>query len=159
MILDKRRITVREVACEVGTSFGLCQAIFKNSLGMKHATANIIPKLLTFKQKQCRMDFTQEMLTTFNDNPDLLRKGHNWWRIKGCMAMTLKPKPNHPNDPNGSVQKCQDLEGNDVKFGEMFSFCSLFSSIAMPWCTVTSCHKIVWSIRNTTLKLCAYCAL
>ena len=78
MILDKRRITVREVACEVGTSFGLCQAIFTNVVGIKRAAANIIPKLLNFKQKQRHMDFTQEMLTTFNDNPDLLRKGHNW---------------------------------------------------------------------------------
>ena len=31
-------------------------------------------KLLNFEQKQCRMDIAQEMLTTFNDDPYLLKK-------------------------------------------------------------------------------------
>ena len=74
MILDKRRITIRKVAYDVGTSFGLCQAIFTNVVGIKRAAANIIPKLLNFKQKQRHMDFTQEVLTMFNDNPYLLKK-------------------------------------------------------------------------------------
>ena len=34
MILDNRRITIREVAYDVGISFGICQAIFTNVLGM-----------------------------------------------------------------------------------------------------------------------------
>ena len=42
------------------------------------------------------------------------------------MAMTLKPKPKHPN---GSVQKGQDRK-KQAKFGQMWRFCSLFSSIA-----------------------------
>ena len=28
----------------------------------------------------------------------------------------------------------------------------------MAWCIMNSCHKVVRSIRNTTLKLCAVCA-
>ena len=40
----------------------------------------------------------------------------------------------------------------------MWRFCSLFSSIAMAWCILNSCHKIERWIRNTTLKLCADCA-
>ena len=39
------------------------------------------------------MDIAQEMLTTFNDDSDLLKKVTN----HGRMAMTLKPKPNHLN--------------------------------------------------------------
>ena len=35
---------------------------------MKHAVTNIVPKLLNFEKKQ------QETLTTFNDNPDLIKK-------------------------------------------------------------------------------------
>ena len=45
---------------------------------MKRAAAKIIPKLLNFKAKQCHMDIAQQLLTTFNDDPDLLQKGHNW---------------------------------------------------------------------------------
>ena len=67
------------------------------------------------------------------------------------MAMTLKPKPNHPN---GSVQKSQDRKRH-IKFDEMWRFCSLFSSVEMAWGIMNFCHKIIRSIRNTTLKLCA----
>ena len=56
MILNNRRITIRKVADDVGISFGSCQTIFTDILGMKSAAAKIVPKLLNFKQKQRRMD-------------------------------------------------------------------------------------------------------
>ena len=34
----------------------------------------IVSKSLNFMQKQRRMDIAQEMLTTFNEDPDLLKK-------------------------------------------------------------------------------------
>ena len=37
---------------------------------MKSAAAKIVSKLQNFEKKQCRM----EMLITFNDEPDLLKK-------------------------------------------------------------------------------------
>ena len=43
---------------------------------MKPAVGKIVKKLLNFKQKQRRMDIAQNMLTTFNDDPDLLKKSH-----------------------------------------------------------------------------------
>ena len=72
MILNNHRITIREVADDVGLPLGSCQAIFTHVLDMKRASAQTVPKLLNFEQKQCCMDFAQ-MLTTFNDNPDLLK--------------------------------------------------------------------------------------
>ena len=72
MILDNRRITIREVANDVGISFGSCKAIFTDVLGMKRAAAKIVPKLLNFEHKQHHMDIAQEMLTTFSDDPDLV---------------------------------------------------------------------------------------
>ena len=44
MILDNRRITTREVADDVGISFGLCQAICTDVLDMKRAAAKIVSK-------------------------------------------------------------------------------------------------------------------
>ena len=41
---------------------------------MKRAASQIDPKLPNFKQKQRCMAIAQEMLTTFNDDPDLLTK-------------------------------------------------------------------------------------
>ena len=62
------------IVAYVGISFGSSQAIFTDVLGMKRAPVKIVPKLLNFEQKQLRMDITQEMLTTFNDDPGLLKK-------------------------------------------------------------------------------------
>ena len=39
----------------------------------------------------------------------------------------------------------------------MWRVCSLFSSIAMAWCIMSSCQKVLRSIRNITLKLYAVC--
>ena len=39
IILDNRRITIREVADDIGISFGSCQEIFTDVLGMKRAAA------------------------------------------------------------------------------------------------------------------------
>ena len=43
MILNNLRITIRDVADDVGISFGSCQAIFTDVLGMKHAAAKNVP--------------------------------------------------------------------------------------------------------------------
>ena len=48
MILDNRRITIREIGNDVGISFGSCQAIFTDVLGMKSAVAKIAPKITIF---------------------------------------------------------------------------------------------------------------
>ena len=71
MILDNRRITIREVADDVGITFSSFQDMFTDVLDLKRAAAKTVPKLLNLEQKQCCMDTAQE---TFNDNPDLLQK-------------------------------------------------------------------------------------
>ena len=48
MILDNTRLTIREVADDVGISFGSREAIFSDGLGMKRAAAKIVPKLPNF---------------------------------------------------------------------------------------------------------------
>ena len=48
MILHNRRITIREVAADVGISFGSCQAIFMDVVGRERTAAKIVPKFATF---------------------------------------------------------------------------------------------------------------
>ena len=55
-MLDNRWNTIREVADDVGISFGSYQAIFTDVLGMKFAAAKIVSKLLNYEQEQCHMD-------------------------------------------------------------------------------------------------------
>ena len=52
MFMNDRRITIREVADDVGILIGSCHEIFSNVLGMKRVAAKFVPKLLNFKQKQ-----------------------------------------------------------------------------------------------------------
>ena len=75
MILDNRPITtsIREIAYDVGISFGSSQRICMDVLGIKRAASKTVPELLNFEQKQRRMGITQEILTTFNDDSDLLK--------------------------------------------------------------------------------------
>ena len=60
--MNDRRITIREVADDIGISIGSCHEIFSNALGMKRVAAKFVPKLLNFDQKQRRMEVAQESI-------------------------------------------------------------------------------------------------
>ena len=63
MVMNDRRITIREVADDVGISIGSCHEIFSNVLGMKRVAAKFVPKFLNFEQERRRMEVAQESLT------------------------------------------------------------------------------------------------
>ena len=46
IVKKNRRITIREVAEDVGISVGSCHEIFSDVLGMKRVAAKFVPKLL-----------------------------------------------------------------------------------------------------------------
>ena len=52
MVLDNRRIIIRELADGVG----ILSSNFTDVLGMQRVAAKVVPKLLNFEQKQHRMD-------------------------------------------------------------------------------------------------------
>ena len=122
IVMENRRITIREVDEDVGISVVSCHAIFSDILGLKRVAAKFVPRLLNFDQKTRRMTIAQEMLNDVNDDPDLLKKV-----ITGDESWVSKPKPNRPN---GSPLNHQDRKKH-VKFGQMSRFCSLFSLIIM----------------------------
>ena len=45
IVMENRRITIREVAEDVGISVGSCHAIFSDILGLKRVAAKLVPKL------------------------------------------------------------------------------------------------------------------
>ena len=69
MVMNDRRITIREVVDDVGISIGSCHEIFSNVLGMKRVAA----KLLNFEQKQQRMEVAQKSLNEVNNDAELLK--------------------------------------------------------------------------------------
>ena len=99
---DNRWITITEVADDVDISFGLCQVIFTKIFGMKRTATKIVPKLLNFEHKQHRIDIAQQMLLTFNDDPNLLKQlitdDESWKRPE-----EPRPKKARQVRPNGKV--------------------------------------------------------
>ena len=123
MILDNYRI--RKIADDIGISFGSWQAIFMDVLGMKRMTAKIVPTLLYFEQKQRLIDIAQEMLTTFSDDPDLLKKvitGEGSWLYSYNRAQSsqwkrseeLRPKKEHQVRSNVKVLLTVFFDSNSM---------------------------------------------
>ena len=44
IVMENRRITIREIAEDVGISVGSCHAIFSDILGLKRVAAKFVPK-------------------------------------------------------------------------------------------------------------------
>ena len=86
---------------------------FPDVLGMKRAAAKIVPRLLNFDQKQRSMDIAQEMLTMFNNDPDLLKKvitGDESWvygydiETKAQSIQGKRPKAKTEKNTSNSVK-------------------------------------------------------
>ena len=48
IVMENRRITIREVAEDVSISVGSCHAIFSDIFGLKRVTVKFVPKFLSF---------------------------------------------------------------------------------------------------------------
>jgi hypothetical protein len=55
-------LTIREIADEFNLSFGTCQAILMQDLGMRHVSAKLVPRLLTQDQREHHVTACHELL-------------------------------------------------------------------------------------------------
>jgi len=72
-IRNDRRLTVREVANEVGISIGTCHSILSDELGMKRVSAKLVPKLLTEEQKEHRIEVCLELKNRDSNDPSFIK--------------------------------------------------------------------------------------
>ena len=72
VVMRDRRLTIREIAEEVGLSTFSAHSIVTEDLAMKRVSAKFVPKLLTAEQKQLRVEVSQDMLDSTNSDPDFL---------------------------------------------------------------------------------------
>ena len=79
MILNTSRITIREVADDVGISFGSLQAIFTDVLGTKRAAAMIAK----FWAKTTSHGYRTRDFDGVQRRSRSAHKGYYWWRIMG----------------------------------------------------------------------------
>jgi DNA-binding Xre family transcriptional regulator len=70
--MQDRRVTIRELAEEVGISTGSVHSILTNDFAMRRVSAKFMPKLLTMEQKQLRLEVSQDMLDYTNSDPKFL---------------------------------------------------------------------------------------
>ena len=72
LVMQDRRITVRELADEVGVSIGSVHTILTADLGLRRVSAKFVPKLLTMEQKQLRLEIAQDMLDCVESDSNFL---------------------------------------------------------------------------------------
>jgi AraC-like DNA-binding protein len=68
VIHGNHRLSVQEVADEVGISTGSCQQIFTEKLRMRRVSAKFVLHLLTEDQKKNRVEINQELLANANEH-------------------------------------------------------------------------------------------
>lgn len=82
MVRSNRRLTVREIAEDCIISFGSCQEILTETLGMRRIAAKFVPRLLTQEQKDHRITICQELLDRANSDEKFVKQiitGHETW--------------------------------------------------------------------------------
>lgn len=85
-----------------------------------------------------------------------------WISSKTIQICSKRPRlvTNHGYDNEnhtlkGSVQNSEDWKKN-VNFDQIWRFCLQFSSMAMEWCVMNSCLKVVTFIRKTIREAIFY---
>ena len=73
LIRVNRRLTVREVADQVGISIGSCHQVFTEKIQMRRVRAKFAPRLLTDDQKENHIEISQELLANANGNENFLK--------------------------------------------------------------------------------------
>jgi hypothetical protein len=73
LILEDRRLTVREIADEVGISTGSAHLVVTEGLHMFRVFVKFVPKLLSQEQQQLRLEVAWDMLKCANRDPEFLK--------------------------------------------------------------------------------------
>jgi hypothetical protein len=82
-------LTVQEIADEVGISTGSAHSVLTEDLHMYRVVAKFVPKLLSQKQQQLRLEVMRDMLECAKGDPEFLKTVITGDEI-GCTDMTRK---------------------------------------------------------------------
>jgi len=72
LVRGDRRLTVREIAEEVGISKDSAHEILRADLNMRRVAAKFVPKLLSVEQKELCVEVAQDLLDTTSTDPEFL---------------------------------------------------------------------------------------
>ncbi|XP_072144220.1 protein GVQW3-like [Dermacentor andersoni] len=93
VVMRDRHVTIREIAEKVGMSTFSAHSIMTEDLAMKRVAAKFVPKLLTVKQKQLRVEVSQDMLDSTNSDPvfmnTIITGDESWPSLNSCSSESL----------------------------------------------------------------------
>jgi len=72
IIRADRRLTIREVAEDVGIAFGTCQKILTEHLQMRCVSAKFVSHLLTVEQKDDRLSVCTDLRERAENDPNFM---------------------------------------------------------------------------------------
>ena len=73
IVMKDHRITINEIAGEVGISTGSAHSILTEDLAMRRVLAKFVPKLLVEQQKQLCLEIAQDLLDCANSDSDFMK--------------------------------------------------------------------------------------
>lgn len=116
IVMDNRRVSVREIAREIGIPKTSVHRILTEFLNMRRVAARLVPKKLNFMQKQRRIDVSEEMLSELRNDPmffsHIITGDESWvyefdmeteqqsseWRLPN------EPKPKKPRQSKSKIK-------------------------------------------------------
>jgi transposase len=93
LIQCDRRMTIVELAQEIGISIGAIHAILSDDLKMRRVSAKFVPRQLTTDQKECRMMLAGDLFEKSTQDPTFLTKivmGDESWVFAYDPEMTVQ---------------------------------------------------------------------
>ncbi|XP_018405256.1 PREDICTED: putative uncharacterized protein FLJ37770 [Cyphomyrmex costatus] len=74
LLIENRKLTIREIAETTNISFGSVQSILREDLGLSRVTARLVPKELNFVQKLHRAEISKEMVSMVDSDPTVIQR-------------------------------------------------------------------------------------
>ena len=95
-----RRISLRDIARQIGISFGAVQSILSNILGKSKVSARWVRRMLTKDQKKSRLDISKYLLSLYEEfMRRVVTKDETWVHHFDPEAKKLSMKWKHSGSP------------------------------------------------------------
>jgi len=73
MLINNRKLTIRELAKDLNIAHGSIQNIVVNDLGLRRVAVKLVPKELNFMQKD-RVVIAKDMISKAESDPTLIKR-------------------------------------------------------------------------------------
>ena len=74
MLINNRKLTIRELAEDLNIAYGSIQDIVVNGLGLRRVAAKLVLKELNFMQKRDRVVIAKDMISKAESDPTFIKR-------------------------------------------------------------------------------------